>query len=71
LLHVARRELEQKFETVLLAEKARMKPKSSANESSNSPRTPERSFNKIKAELIAQWSFVNGPCGPRGIGVKF
>jgi hypothetical protein len=51
---VARRELERNFEIVLLAEKGQMKPKSSANESPNSPRTIEPSFIKIKAELIAQ-----------------
>jgi hypothetical protein len=58
MLHVPRQELERKFEIVLLAEKDRMEPKSSANESSNSPRTIEPSFAKTKAELIAQWPFV-------------
>jgi hypothetical protein len=47
-----------------------MKPKSSANESSNSPRTVEPSFTEIKAELTAQWPFVNSQCGPPGIGAK-
>jgi hypothetical protein len=69
-LHVPRRELERNCEIVLLAEKVRMKPKSSANESSNSPRTGEPSFTKIKAELIAQWPFINSPGGPPGIGAK-
>jgi hypothetical protein len=32
-LHAPRREMERKFEIVLLAESARMEPKSSANES--------------------------------------
>jgi hypothetical protein len=53
-----RRELERKFEIVLFAEKDRMKPKRSANESSNPPRSVEPGFTKIKTILIAQWPFV-------------
>jgi hypothetical protein len=69
-VHVPRREFERKIEIVLLVEKVRMKPKSSATESSNAPRTVEPSFIKFEAEFIVQWPFENSPCGPPGIGAK-
>jgi hypothetical protein len=52
MFHVARQELEleQKFELVLLAKKARMELKSSANESWNLPETFTPSCIAIRGE---------------------
>jgi hypothetical protein len=52
---VTRQEFERNFQLVLFQENARLEPKSSTNESSNSPRTrPEPSFNKIKVHVVRQ-----------------
>jgi hypothetical protein len=65
-MHVPRREFERNFEIVILAENARIKLKSSANERLNLPRPIASSFVKIGAELSVRQQMKKRSMWPAG-----
>jgi hypothetical protein len=70
MLHVARRELERKFEMVLFTESARIKPKSSANESQHPDLPPAPSSVVVGAVLRKLCRVEDVACPPPEIGAK-